>query len=96
LGYRETDLRLLKRLAVDQAKRVAAVTPKKTLKKSGKAAVVALSDRCFELMVEAMNQPITSSEYVFTTEEPAVQREHAVSLLRNREEDRGDYAPLPR
>lgn len=31
--------------------------------------MVALSDRCYEAIVTAMNEQVTSTEYVFTTEE---------------------------
>lgn len=64
-GLRENDLRLLKRSSVDLTRVVVTVIAEKT----GKPAVVALSDRCRDAIVVAVSQPVTSSEYVFTTEE---------------------------
>lgn len=64
-GLRENDLRLLKRNSVDLTRGVVTVITEKT----GKPAVVALSDRCRDAIVVAMSQPVASSEYVFTTEE---------------------------
>lgn len=63
-GLRETDLRLLKRTSVDLSKGIVTVTTTKT----GKTAIIALSDRCRKVMVEAMSQPVASTEYVFTTD----------------------------
>lgn len=65
LGYRETDLRLLKRSAVNLTKGVVAIATQKT----GRTAMVALSDRCREAIVTAMSQRVASSEYVFCTED---------------------------
>jgi integrase len=64
LGLSETDLRLLKRRNVDLTNCRVEVLRVKT----GKAATIALSDRCRAAVVEALSQAITSSEYVFTTE----------------------------
>lgn len=65
LGYRVTDLRLLKRSAVDLVRGVVAITTRKT----GKAAVVALSDRCRAAIQEAVSSAVASAEYVFATSE---------------------------
>lgn len=65
LGYRETDLRLLKRSAVDLNKSLVAITTQKT----GKTAIVGLSDRCREAIMKAMSRHVASSEYVFCTED---------------------------
>jgi integrase len=64
-GYRVTDLRLLKRAAVDLEKGVVAITTRKT----GKNAVIGLSDRCRAAIEEAMTSAVTNAEYVFTTDE---------------------------
>ncbi len=65
IGYRETDLRLLKRTAVDLKKGLVTIITKKT----GKRATVALSDRCAAAIVTAMSHEVTSSEYVFVTDD---------------------------
>lgn len=65
LGYRETDLRLLKRTDVDLRKGVASITTQKT----DKTATVALSDRCRDALVTAMFNHVASTEYVFCTED---------------------------
>jgi len=75
LGLRESDLRLLKRSSVDLTRNVVAITTQKT----GKPAVVALSDRCRAVIVEATSHPVVSTEYVFTTEEG---RPYSESTLR--------------
>ena len=62
-GFRENDLRLLRRPSVDLSKGVVSVVTQKT----NKPAIVALSDRCLEAIVTAMSQSIASSEYIFTT-----------------------------
>lgn len=64
LGLSETDLRLLKRSSVDLTNGRVEVVRSKTKK----VATIALSDRCRAAIVEALSQPITSNEYVFTTE----------------------------
>ena len=68
-GYRATDLRLLKRTSIDDINRVATVIPEKTRRKSGKAAVVALSDRCYSAILDSTNGAVTNTEYVFSTAE---------------------------
>lgn len=65
LGYRVTDLRLLKRGDVDLVRGVASITTRKT----GKSAIVALSDRCRAAVVEATSGAVASAEYVFATSE---------------------------
>lgn len=65
LGYRETDLRLLKRTDVDLRKGIVSITTQKT----DKTATVALSDRCREAIVTAMFNQVASTEYVFCTED---------------------------
>jgi hypothetical protein len=65
VGYRETDLRLLKRTAVDLRRGVVTIATRKT----DKTATVALSDRCRNAIVTAMSQHVASSEYVFCTED---------------------------
>lgn len=65
LGYRVTDLRLLKRSAVDLKKGLVTIITRKT----GKGAAVALSDRCRDAIEEAMSSAVANAEYVFTTEE---------------------------
>jgi integrase len=64
LGLSETDLRLLKRSSVDLTNGRVEVVRAKTKK----VATIALSDRCRAAIVEALSQPITSSEHVFSTE----------------------------
>jgi len=65
LGYRVTDLRLLKRTAVDLKKGIVTIITRKT----GKSAVVALSDRCHVAIEEAMSSVVTNAAYVFASEE---------------------------
>jgi hypothetical protein len=65
LGYRVTDLRLLKRSAVDLRRGLVAISTRKT----GKSAIVALSDRCLAAVEDAQSGAVASAEYVFATEE---------------------------
>ncbi|MGN6183360.1 MAG: tyrosine-type recombinase/integrase, partial [Thermoanaerobaculia bacterium] len=64
LGYRETDLRHLRRSAVDLRRGMVTIVTEKT----GKTARVALSERCRMAVETAIAEQTTPSVYVFCTE----------------------------
>jgi integrase len=66
LGFRPTDLRLLKRPALNFEDGLVSITPRKTRKSSGKTVVLPMSDRCRIALERALSHTVTSSEYVFS------------------------------